>query len=136
MVRNDFKWDIKELFHKSGKSVQEVADSLGNSPMTIYQYGYSASITKRYVEVVERLGYDIEVEYVPLEGEPVGLDLKGAAEELFKREGRTKVSMSEEMGVAQQQIAKYLNHGTLNKRYVDLVHALGYEVKAKFIKRD
>jgi len=136
MVKNDFKWDIKRLMHESGKAIKPIAEEFGVTPENLYITSYQASITKRYVEVVERLGYDIQIEYVPLEGEPVGLDLKGAAEELFRREGRTKVSMSEEMGVAQQQIAKYLSHGTLNKRYVDLVHALGYEVKAKFIKRD
>lgn len=62
-------------------------------------------------------------------------DFKKDANHLFIEEGKTKVSMAEKLGVPKQYINTYINSAAITKRYIELVEALGYDIKVEYIKR-
>lgn len=130
MLKNDFKEDAKMLFKASGKKKEDIARELGVSKSAIYQYLYHISLTPKYVELAEMLGYDVEVSY-----EEGGDDsFKEKMAELMYEERTNYTKVGEKMGVSRQRVSEIAN-GILSKGYVDVVHALGYGIKVRFIKR-
>ncbi len=63
-------------------------------------------------------------------------DFREDCNTLFRKEGVTKLSISEKMGVPNQNISKYMNKASITQRYVDLCEALGYDIKVEYIKRE
>ena len=69
MVRNDFVIDFKSLLRKEGKNIKDVAEEVGTAPSAVSTRASRSVMNKGYVEIVEALGYDIEVRYVKRDNE-------------------------------------------------------------------
>lgn len=63
-------------------------------------------------------------------------DFRKDADHLFIDEGVTKTSIAEAMGVPKQSINAYMEYASINKKYVELIEALGYDIKVEYVKRD
>ena len=69
MVRNDFVIDFKSLLRKEGKNIKDVAEEICVAPSAVSTRASRRVMNKGYVEIVEALGYDIEVRYVKRDNE-------------------------------------------------------------------
>lgn len=131
MLRNDFAKDLKHLFIETGVSKEEVAKRIGVSAQAIYQYSYHISMTKAYVNLIEKMGYDIEVTYE----EGPSDDLGERAKELIKSLGKKQVDLAREIGITRQGMQNAIRAGLISKGFVKTVEALGYGIKINFIAR-
>lgn len=64
MVVNDFENDFKKLRGMSGKTQVELAAEMGVSQPNVARIAKGKIIPQKYVELCERMGYDIKVVYV------------------------------------------------------------------------
>ena len=64
MVKNDFKREIDHLLIDERITKREVSKRLGVFPQQISQIVSASIVSKRFVEMLDVLGYDIKVEYV------------------------------------------------------------------------
>lgn len=64
MVLNDFKEDIRRLCEAEEISQSELGVRMGLSRQVIDKRGKHAGMTEGFTEMLEALGYDIEVRYV------------------------------------------------------------------------
>ena len=133
MVRNDFVWDMKEIFHRGKKSKEEVAKELGVSVSNLYQYSYHTSVTGSCVGLCEDLGYDIEVRYVP-KGE--GEAFSDSVIKLLKSCGETQTSYAAKKGVSKQYINSIVSRASISKGFRSVAKSLGFDMKLEFLKRD
>lgn len=131
MILNDFKWDLKRLTHEGEKSRDEIAKELGVTPKMLYHYSYHVSITGKYVEICELLGYDIRLEYIKGSSDS---NLRECLAGLIEREGRTQSDIAREMGISQQRVS-YAMNGSITSGFLSVAHAAGYGIKAEFIER-
>ena len=61
MVTNDFQIDYKRLLKQENKTLTDVAEKIGRVPSAISTRAMNKVINSGYVEIVDALGYDIEV---------------------------------------------------------------------------
>lgn len=64
MVKNDFSWDVATLCHKEGISQAELARRLGVTKSAVGKRSRVNVVTQAFIELVDMLGYDIEVQYI------------------------------------------------------------------------
>ena len=64
MVKNDFVIDLKAIMRREGKTMESIGEELGLNKATISKRARGKVINKGYVELMETLGYDIEVKYI------------------------------------------------------------------------
>ena len=64
MVKNDFVIDLKAIMRKEGKNMEWLGEQIGISKAAVSLRINGQVMNKGYVELMETLGYDIEVRYV------------------------------------------------------------------------
>ena len=64
MVLNDFKEDLKRICAQQGLTQSELGAKMGLTRQVIDKRAKYAGITRGYTEMLEALGYDIELRYV------------------------------------------------------------------------
>jgi len=64
MVITDMKKEANKLFIEEGVTKVSLAEKMGVPQQYISKYLDHCDIPKKFVEMVEALGYDIEVKYV------------------------------------------------------------------------
>lgn len=61
---NDPAKDFDMLLYQTGIKLKEIAAAVGRDPSNLRATVHSRVINNRYVETVDRLGYDIKITYV------------------------------------------------------------------------
>ena len=67
MVRNDFSIDLKRLMKQEKMTQVKIGEKIGISGQAVSVRALNGVMAKGFVEVIDALGYDIEVRYVKRE---------------------------------------------------------------------
>ena len=62
-------------------------------------------------------------------------NLKADGRRLIKEKGETFVSLGEKLDVPYQNIQKWCDYASVNKRFVELVEMLGYDIEIHYVTR-
>lgn len=64
---NDTAKDFKILLAKSDLNLKGLAEAVGRDPANVLATARSHVISRRYVEAIDKLGYDIKIYYLEKE---------------------------------------------------------------------
>ena len=69
MVRNNIELDVKVKCVEQGVTQQTIAEKIGTTGQYVNRIVKKKDgiINKTFVEIMEALGYDIEITYIPME---------------------------------------------------------------------
>lgn len=69
MVRNNIELDVKVKFVEQGVTQQTIAEKIGTTGQYVNRIVKKKDgiMNKTFVEIMEALGYDIEITYIPKE---------------------------------------------------------------------
>lgn len=69
MVRNNFELDVKAKCIEQHMTQLTIAEKIGTTGQYVNRVANKKSgiVNKRFVEIMEALGYDIELTYIPRE---------------------------------------------------------------------
>lgn len=65
MILNDFRQDIRNMLNKRKMKTKDVAAVLGSTPSNISQVFYRDIVNNLFIQIVDALGYDVELKYIP-----------------------------------------------------------------------
>lgn len=68
MLLNDTTKDIKGIIKDAGVTQEEIAEKIGLSRQSVSALCYTRKgplVSKTLIDVMEALGYDVEIRYVP-----------------------------------------------------------------------
>lgn len=69
MVKNDFNIDLKRLMKQEKMTQAKIGEKIGISGAAVSVRSLNGVMAKGFVEVIDALGYDIEVRYIKRETE-------------------------------------------------------------------
>jgi len=68
MVKNCFPADLVGICKRDKKTQQQIGEELGISRASVNMRVKGNVVSKGFVEIMEALGYDVEIHYVKREG--------------------------------------------------------------------